>query len=105
MKSKSLNARRPGPGGGELGEILVSEGKISREQLEEALRVQREDTREIGRILVDLAYVGEADVARALARRLGLRYVEFTHEDVDRRAVGWRSGSRSCSSALAGRAS
>ena len=88
MKSKPLKARRLGPGGGELGEILVSEGKISREQLEEALLVQREDTREIGRILLELGYVGEADLARVLARRLSLKYVEFTHNDVDRRAVG-----------------
>ena len=88
MKSKPLKAGRLGPGGGELGEILVSEGKISREQLEEALLVQREDTREIGRILLDLGYVGEADLARVLARRLSLKYVEFTHNDVDRRAVG-----------------
>jgi len=88
VKSKPLKARRLGPGGGELGEILVSEGKISREQLEEALLVQREDTREIGRILLDLGYVGEADLARVLARRLSLKYVEFTHNDVDRRAVG-----------------
>jgi type IV pilus assembly protein PilB len=88
VKSKSPRARRLGSGGGELGEILVSEGKISREQLEEALIVQREDTREIGRILLDLGYVGEADLARAIARRLRLRYVEFTHKDVDRRAVG-----------------
>jgi len=88
VKSKPLKAGRLGPGGGELGEILVSEGKISREQLEEALLVQREDTREIGRILLDLGYVGEADLARVLARRLSLKYVEFTHNDVDRRAVG-----------------
>jgi type IV pilus assembly protein PilB len=77
-----------GSGGGELGDILVSEGKISREQLGEALLVQREDGREIGRILLDSGYVGEADLARALARRLGLRYVDITHKDVDRRAVG-----------------
>jgi type IV pilus assembly protein PilB len=74
-------------GNGELGEILVSEGRISRQQLQEALLLEREDTRGLGRILLDLGHVSEADLARALAGRLRLRYVEFTHADVNREAV------------------
>ncbi|HEX2183467.1 MAG TPA: ATPase, T2SS/T4P/T4SS family, partial [Rubrobacteraceae bacterium] len=84
---RSPRVGRPGPGGGELGEILVSEGRISRQQLDEALLIQREDSRGLARILLDLGYVAEADLARALARRFGLRYVELTHADVAREAV------------------
>jgi type IV pilus assembly protein PilB len=78
---------RLGAGGGELGEVLVSEGRISRQQMDEALAIQREDSRGLGRILLDLGYVDEADIARALATRFRLRYVEFAHAHVDREAV------------------
>ena len=88
MKPKPAKVRRPGQGVGDLGDILLSGGRISREQLEEALLIHREDTRDVGRILLDLGYVDEADLAQALAARLRLRYVEFTERDVDRRAAG-----------------
>ena len=72
---------------GRIGDILVSEGKITPEQLEEGLALQRDDRREIGKILLSLGYVQEVDLARALARRLRLDYVELTEKDVDRSAA------------------
>ena len=69
---------------GRIGDILVSEGKITPEQLEEGLALQRNDKREIGKILLSLGYVNEADLARALAKRLRLDYVELNAKDVDR---------------------
>ncbi len=73
--------------GGRIGEILVSEGKITPEQLEEALLLQREDRREIGQILLSLGYIGKVDLAKSLAKRLRLEYVELTERDVDRQAA------------------
>jgi type IV pilus assembly protein PilB len=78
---------KPGTISGRIGDILVSEGKITPEQLEEALALQREDRREIGKILLSLGYVKEVDLAKALARRLRLDYVELTEKDVDRAAT------------------
>jgi type IV pilus assembly protein PilB len=78
---------RAGTMSGRIGDILVSEGKITPEQLEEGLALQREDRREIGKILLSLGYVKEADLARALARRLRLDYVELNEKDVDRGAA------------------
>ncbi len=74
--------------GKKVGEALVAAGSITPEQLEEALLVQREDPRELGKILLSLGYVTEADMARALARRLRLEYVHLTEKDVDREVVG-----------------
>jgi hypothetical protein len=37
-----------------FGEILLSEGKITEEQLQEALRLQKTDTRHLGKILISL---------------------------------------------------
>jgi type IV pilus assembly protein PilB len=79
--------RRSGVVGGRIGDILIAEGKISQEQLDEALLLQREDRREIGQILLSLGYVSKVDLARSLALRLRLEYVELTERDVDRPAV------------------
>jgi type IV pilus assembly protein PilB len=76
--------RRIGVGSGKTGEILLSEGKITAEQLQRALDIQRTDPREIGKILLSLGYVGEVDLARALATRLRLDYIELSETDVDR---------------------
>ena len=76
--------KRAGLGGDKLGETLLAEGKITRAQLDEALSVQRHDQRQLGQILLSAGYVSPADLARALARRLRLQFVELTEHDVDR---------------------
>ena len=80
--------RTGGAGGKKVGEALVASGSITPEQLEEALLVQREDQRELGKILLSLGYVTEADMARAVARRLRLEYVDLTEWSVDREVAG-----------------
>ncbi|HEX6710943.1 MAG TPA: ATPase, T2SS/T4P/T4SS family, partial [Rubrobacter sp.] len=77
----------PAPSRG-IGEILVSEGVITARQLEEAYRLGRQHPREVGRILLSLGYIDEADLARALARRLRLEFAELTVKDVDREVLG-----------------
>jgi type IV pilus assembly protein PilB len=70
-----------------LEEILLSQGKITPEQLEEALLLQQEDRRELGQILLSLGYISKVDLAKSLALRLRLEYVELTEKDKDRRAA------------------
>jgi hypothetical protein len=62
-------------GGDKLGEALVSEGKITPEQLEEALAIQRKGGGELGEVLHSLGHASKADLAKALAKRLRLEYV------------------------------
>ncbi|MGB3682081.1 MAG: ATPase, T2SS/T4P/T4SS family, partial [Rubrobacteraceae bacterium] len=76
--------RRALSGRGKMGEILVSQGKISEEQLRLATEMQREDQRELDAILLSLGYVTTMDLAQAMARRLGLDFMELTENDVDR---------------------
>ena len=66
-----------------IGEILVSQGRISRERLDEGLRVQRTDDRRLGKILVSLGYITETELAHALSTRLNVEYVEVSVSDVD----------------------
>jgi type IV pilus assembly protein PilB len=79
--------KRVETGGSKLGEMLVSEGKITPEQLEEALTIQREGGGDLGKVLVSLGHASKADLAEALARRLRLEYVEITEKDVERQAA------------------
>jgi type IV pilus assembly protein PilB len=79
--------RRIEGSGGWLGEALVSEGKVTPEQLQEALTLQREGGGELGEALLSLGHASKAELAKVLAKRLGLRYVEITEKDVERHAA------------------
>lgn len=59
-----------------IGEILVRQGKISREQLEEALRLRHSSRRRLGEILTDLGFASERDVAEGLAEQFGFKVVD-----------------------------
>jgi len=64
-----------------LGDLLVEAGLVSRDQVEEALRLQKSRNERIGEILVDLGYVTEDEVAAALAEETGLPRLRL--EEVD----------------------
>jgi type IV pilus assembly protein PilB len=77
-----VGQRRP------LGVLLMEEGLLSAERLEDALAVRgtAHGRRErLGQTLVRLGMVSEQDVARALARQLGLEYLGGDFLDLDAR--------------------
>jgi len=78
-----LVRKRVPASGGRIGDILVAQGKITREQLEQALMLQKDDPREIGQLLLSLGHVNKEELAQALAQRLRLNYIELTERDVD----------------------
>ena len=56
-----------------LGDILISEGVITEEQLEEALEKQRDmKGKKLGAVLVELGMTTEDDIVTALQRQLSL---------------------------------
>ena len=64
-----------------MGEILVSAGVITDDQLDSALREQQSSwNRHLGSVLVDLGYVNEDTVAQTLAAQIGMPYVRLMHE-------------------------
>jgi type IV pilus assembly protein PilB len=70
-----------------LGAILVREGHITVERLEEALAGERAGGRRLGEILIDLGWVTPNAVAQALAEQHGLDYVDLAREEVDPEAA------------------
>jgi type IV pilus assembly protein PilB len=71
-------ARRP------LGMILLRQGLIGTEQLEEAL-VEKDTTgARLGEILVSRGWIDPTTLARALAEQHGLEFVDLNEEKVDR---------------------
>jgi len=66
-----------------IGQILLEKGLITQEQLDEALKVQKNTTEQVGRILIDLGHVTERDVLRAHAEQLGIPFLELDQASVD----------------------
>ena len=73
--------------GGKAWDILVEQGKLTEQQLQQALEFQKDSPMELGRSLVELGFISDADLAQARAQRLNLGYAELTEADVDREAV------------------
>ncbi len=61
-----------------LGEILVRKGFITKAEVEEALRAQRESQERVGAALVRLGLISEEQALAALSEQLGIPYVELT---------------------------
>lgn len=70
-----------------LGAILVREGHITVERLEEAIAGERASGRRLGEILVDLGWVAPNAVAQALAEQYGVGYIDLAGEEIDPEAA------------------
>ena len=55
-----------------LGEMLIERGRISAEDLERALELQRERGDKLGKILVDMGVIAQRDLLAALSEQLGV---------------------------------
>lgn len=66
-----------------LGEILVTEGLIDEAQLERALNIARNTGQRLGYILIRLGQTNDRQIAQALARQLGIRYINISEKRID----------------------
>ncbi|MBL8990466.1 MAG: Flp pilus assembly complex ATPase component TadA, partial [Phycisphaerae bacterium] len=79
-------AARPAPGQGRrmrVGEALIAEGALSREQLERALAQQKPGSQMLGEMLVNQGVISNAVLVRALARCMGVRGCSLRHGLID----------------------
>jgi type IV pilus assembly protein PilB len=67
----------------QLGQILIEQGLITDQQLQEALETQERVPKSLGRILIDLNLIREVDLVRALAEQIGMEFVDLGDFPVD----------------------
>src|ERR687895_725271 len=70
-----------------LGDVLLAHKLLTPEQLRVALEEQTRRGRRLGRVLVELGFLNEAQLIQALARQLKLRHVDLTQHNFDPKIV------------------
>lgn len=68
---------------GHLGTLLLDEGLVTPETLETGMALQEETGRPLGRVLVEEGLVEESDLVRALAKHIGIEFVDLNAVTVD----------------------
>jgi hypothetical protein len=71
-----------------IGEILVNEGLVTPEQLEEALRVQKKTGDLLGSVLMDMGLVAESDIAKTMCLQYQLPFITFQNYEFDEKLLG-----------------
>ena len=71
----------------QLRELLLEKGIINQEQLEKALKLQRERGGLIGQILVMLGYAKEEEIAQALTVQYGFPYLPLDNYEINAEVI------------------
>ncbi len=66
-----------------LGDLLLQIGKITEEQLAEAIEIQKTSSKRIGEILVDLKYIKSKEMNEVLEYQLGIPYIDLERHFIE----------------------
>jgi type IV pilus assembly protein PilB len=72
--------------GRKFGRVLAKLGRCTREQVHEALEIQKTRKVPIGQLLVELGYITQRDVTEALAGQAGLAFMDLVGFDIPEHA-------------------
>lgn len=72
-----------------IGDYLVEQKLISPEQLDQVLAAQKESqgSKRFGEMVVELGFISEINLAKALAAKLRVPYVDLGNQEIDEEAV------------------
>ena len=70
-----------------IGEILIEEGLLSKENLEEALNHQKKEGGLIGQLLLRLGYISEPQLIAALGKQLSIPYLPLENYSLNTEAL------------------
>jgi len=78
--------------GRRFGRVLTKLGKVTREQVHEALQIQKTrkekgQRQPLGELLVEMGYITETDVMEALSGQAGMRMVQVSAEEIPKEVV------------------
>ena len=71
----------------QLGDLLLEKGVLKKEQLEKALKIQKEKGGLLGTILVGLGYAKEEEIAQAITIQYGFPYLPLSSYEIDRNLI------------------
>ncbi len=77
---KQLRGRR-------LGRILIKMGILTRDQVHEALEIQKQRRGPLGRILVELGYISEDELNEALAAQKGMETINLDNIEIPKEII------------------
>jgi type IV pilus assembly protein PilB len=78
----------PAPAAGDrLGDLLIKEGLINKDQLEKALQEQKTNGTRLGYNLVKLGFVQETEITKMLARQYRMPAVDLSRFEVDPKII------------------
>ena len=68
-----------------LGDLLIEEGLLTQEQLDLALKIQKESgfSKKLGQILLEEGFITQKDLLRVLSKQLGFEFVDLYGEKID----------------------
>jgi len=68
-----------------IGRVLTKLGRITREQVHEALAIQKQREKKVpvGQVLIELGYITDQDVQEALAGQAGMSWVDLDEYELD----------------------
>jgi len=73
--------------GRRLGRILIKMGRATRDQVEEALNLQKDRRAPIGQLLMELGYIAQSDLNIALAAQAGMETVDLDDIDIEQEVI------------------
>ncbi len=73
--------------GRRLGRVLTKMGKITRDQAQEALELQKQKRAPVGQLLVELGYCSHDDVNFALAAQAGMKVVDLEELEIKEEVI------------------
>ncbi len=80
VSAKQLKGRR-------LGRVFIKMGKLTREQVNEALEIQKQRRGPLGKILVELGYISEDELNEALAAQKGMEIVSLDNLEIPKEII------------------
>ncbi len=66
-----------------LGEILIEDGLLTQEKYDQARAEHEKTGKSLGRVLIDLGFVSEPQLVAALAKQIGLPFVDLAEIQID----------------------
>jgi type IV pilus assembly protein PilB len=70
-----------------IGEILIKDGLINQEQLDEVLEIQKKTGKKIGEIVTSMQLVSQDDFCRVLEKKFGIKFVNLKKMKIDPQIV------------------